>query len=101
MKFTIIVTEDRKGNFFAAAPGLPDCHVQAATRHDAIRQMRMAIRDIIDRSEILQVDVPVGPQTENVMQQTPWDVFGVYRNDPAWGEFFDHIEQERELEQNG
>ncbi len=101
MKFTVIITEDKQGNVFAATPGLPDCHVQAATRDEVIRKIRMSILDIIHRSEIIQLDVPIGDRPEKLKQQTPWDLFGAYPNAPEWSVFFDQVEQNREREQNG
>ncbi len=99
MKFTIIITEDTQGNMFAAAPGLPDCQVQAATRDEVIRKIQGSILDIMNRSEILQLDIPVEGQSRKPIQQTPWDMFGAYRNDPAWGTFLDQVEQQRGGEQ--
>ena len=84
MKYTVIITEDEYGNVLATAPGLPDCHVQAKTQQEVLRKIRDTIVEIISRGKIIQLEVPVGPKSEVLQQETPWEFFGAYKNDPAW-----------------
>lgn len=95
MKYTVIITEAQNGDLHATVPGIPDCHVQAKTRSDAIRAVRHSIAQIISRSEIVQVDVPTPPKSESFLHDTPWELFGAFRDDTTWGPLFDEIEQRR------
>ena len=96
MKYTVIITEDKHGNVFAMAPGLPDCHVQAKTRKEVIRKIREVITEIISRSEVIQLEVSAEPKSGVLHHETPWEFFGAYQNEPAWGAFFDEVERRRD-----
>lgn len=97
MRYTVIITKDQQGNMSATAPGLPDCHAQAKTRREVIRRIQDNIAHIISQSEVIQVEVPAKPTAGN-LAETPWEFFGAYPNDPAWGGFFEEIERQRETD---
>lgn len=97
MKYTVMLTEDRKGNFYAQVPGIPDCNAKAKTRKEAIDIIRNAIANVVRKSEIIQLDVPVKPKAGNLHSETPWEFFGAFKGMPLWGELYDEIERQRDM----
>ncbi len=97
MKCTVIITEDGYGNVSATAPGLPDCHVQAKTRQEVIRKIGDSITEFINRSEVLQLEIPAEPFSGVLQQETPWELFGSHPEESEWGSFFEELEQQREI----
>lgn len=95
MKYTVILTEERDDNVLATVPGLPDCSVKAKSRNEALSLVRDTISTIIGRSEIVQIDVPVEPRAGSLPDSTPWELFGLFKDDQTWGRLFDEIEYER------
>jgi predicted RNase H-like HicB family nuclease len=95
MKYTVIITEAPNGDLHATVPGIPECHVHARTRSDAIQAVRHSIAQVLSRSEIVQIDVPTSPKSEHAIQDTPWELFGTFRDDATWGSLFDDIERQR------
>ena len=100
MTYTIILTEDKKGHFHATVPSLPDCHAEAKTRSEALNTIREAIITLMRRSEIVQLDVSAELRSGRVHQDTPWELLGAFKADSLWGELFDKIESEREVNEN-
>ena len=95
MKYTVLLTEESNGHIQATVPGLPDCIVEAPTRSEALSAIRKAISEILNRTEIVQLDVAAEPKACGVLRDTPWDWMGAFKNDPTWGELFDDIERQR------
>jgi len=95
MKCTVILTEDKNGIFYAKAPNIPDCFAKAKTRNEAISKIQDAIAKFISRSEIIQLDVSAEPKSGALHHDTPWELFGAFKNDPNWESLFDEIEQQR------
>lgn len=97
MKYTVILTEEANGNFYATVPGLPDCQVEAPTRREVLHTLRERISMIVSRSEILQLDIPTAPKAIDVQRQTPWEWFGKFHGDQSWGQLFDEIEEQKDF----
>jgi hypothetical protein len=38
MKYTVVLTESKEGNYHVTVPGLPDCTIDAPSRDEALRQ---------------------------------------------------------------
>ncbi len=98
MKYTVVITQEQSGNVSAIAPGLPECHIQASSRQEAIQKISQSITDIIRRSEVIQVDIPDDVTSKTGHKETPWDLFGSHPHDPDWGDFFDDVEERRRVE---
>jgi predicted RNase H-like HicB family nuclease len=95
MKYTVILTTKPSGGIHVSVPALPDCAVEADSRDEALHLAREAITQIVERSEIMQVDVPqsaFGVPGNDV----PWQWFGAFQEDAHWDALFDDIEQRRE-----
>lgn len=100
MKYTVILTEEANGNFYATVPGLSDCQVEAPTRREVLHTLRERISMIVSRSEILQLDIPTAPKAIDMQRQTPWEWFGAFKDDDSWGPLFDEIEERRNFAAN-
>ncbi len=94
MQYTVVLTEETNGNIHATVPGLPDCIVEADTRNEALEKVRETIAKIMSRSEIVQLDVAAEPRSRGEHSDTPWQWFGIFKDNPAWGKVFDEIEKQ-------
>jgi predicted RNase H-like HicB family nuclease len=94
MKYTVVLTEKTDGNIHVTVPGLPDCIIEADTRDGALEKTRETIASIISRSEIFQLDVSAEPKSRNLHFDTPWEWFGIFKDNPEWGKLFDEITQQ-------
>jgi len=93
MKYTVFLTQEKQGNFHAIVPMLPDCQASAPTRQEALKMIHQTITQVINHSEIIQLEVSAQPKP--VLEETPWQWFGAFSDDPTWGELFDEIERQR------
>ena len=41
-------------------------------------------------------NVDTNPESPSESVTTPWHLFGVFQNDPQWGQIFDEIERQRD-----
>lgn len=89
MQYTVILTEESDGDYSATAPRLPQCSVTAKTRDEALDAICETIAEVAPRSEVVHVDVSVEPRSGALREETPWDHFGVFKNDPSWSAVFD------------
>ena len=80
MEYTVILTRRNDQEFYAAVPGIPECHAYAKTRHEAIQSIRTAIAQFMSQSEIIQVEVPAPSQTDRARTKTPWEWFGAFQH---------------------
>jgi predicted RNase H-like HicB family nuclease len=95
MKYTVFMTQENQGNFHAMVPNLPNCQVYAHTRQEALKTIYETITQVINRSEIIQVDIPTLSKASQLRNETPWQWFGAFSDDPTWGTLFDEIELKR------
>jgi hypothetical protein len=72
MKQTIFITEENQGKFHTIAPNLPNNQI-----------------------EIIQLDIPTQHKMDQILDETPWQWFGAFKDDPTWGALFDDIELKR------
>ena len=102
MEYTVFLTGRPGLPWRATVPWLPDCTVEAPTRAEALEKIKQCISTVVNQIEVLRVQLPDMPQNVNeplaAIAQTPWQWFGVFQNDPAWGSIFDDIEQQRDKE---
>jgi predicted RNase H-like HicB family nuclease len=98
--YTTFLIGDNKMMWHATAPALPDCTVDAPTRTEAIEKIQARVTQVVEHLEVLQLPLPVTPQVANgaaqAPEQTPWEWFGVFQNDPSWGALLAEIEQQRD-----
>ncbi|MEP7337159.1 MAG: hypothetical protein ABI977_05395 [Acidobacteriota bacterium] len=60
MTYEILVKSNGNG-FVAAAVGMPDCIVQAATRDEAVENAKLKVLDWLGRSEVVKVELDDAP----------------------------------------
>jgi len=60
MKYRITLVEDIEGGWSVSCDDIPGCHSQGDTREEAVENIRIAIREMLDflRDEGLPVPVP-------------------------------------------
>lgn len=100
MEYTVILTRPSSSlPWRAVAPGLPDCAVEAPTRAEAIKGIRQRIMAVASYSEVLRLELPTPKTADDLSQgrdETPWQWFGAFKNDPTWGPLFDEVERQRD-----
>ena len=94
MKYTVILTTKLNGGMHVSVPALPDCTVEADSRDKALHLAREAIGQIVNRSEITQVDVPQPPSTVPG-DDVPWQWFGAFQKEANWDALFKDVIYER------
>lgn len=95
MKYTVILTTKPNGGIHVSVPALPNCTVEADSRDEALRLAQEAIGQIVNHSEITQVDVPHSPASAP-RDDVPWQWLGAFQKDDTWDHLFDDIERRRE-----
>lgn len=90
MKYTIILTEEMNGTYSANVPILPECTIKAKTRQEALEAIQKKIKQIINRSEVIQIDISAKPRSGSI-EETPWDLFGSFKENSEWADLFDEI----------
>lgn len=84
MTFDVILLK-QADNGYSARPVLwPDSVVHGATEQEALDRVRALIRDLLNRTQFVQVEVDVPEyQVDN-----PWLAkAGMFADDPTWGDF--------------
>lgn len=83
-------------------------HFRLKPTHDGnghqrhVRHQKMALQDMFnssfERIEQAWRNTPslIPPHVSKGSKETPWDLMGIFKDDPTWGEMFDEIERERD-----
>ncbi len=95
MRYTVVLTDQLDGQIHVSVPGLPNCTVEAATRKEALQKIHKTISTIVSRSEIIQLDVPTEPKSDDLHLETPWEWFGRFEDNPTWEMVFDKVEEQK------
>ena len=105
MQYTVFVMQKPDTIWQAIVPTLPNCVAEAPTRGEALSKIRQRIAEIANHIEVLRMPGPDPAQTTNgsvqSVAQTPWEWFGKFKDDAAWGLLFDDLEQERDAQVTG
>ncbi|MEZ4727008.1 MAG: hypothetical protein R3E79_07735 [Caldilineaceae bacterium] len=89
MTYRVLLRNNPTNGYTATALAWPECVVQAPTREEALAGIESAIRELLNTSEIVEVDVPETPVTE---QMTQHKGFGMFRHDPTFVEFVKEVD---------
>lgn len=103
MEYTVVITQNSSSLWRAYVPALPECEAEAETRDGVVNRIKERLEEVVPHSELLRIDLPIAPATS---QELPvngnsaafsenWPDFGIFRDDPTWGELFDEIERRR------
>jgi predicted RNase H-like HicB family nuclease len=96
MKYTVLITKENPGYFRAMAANLPHCQVQANTRDEALCAIRELMSRFLSQTEMVQLEIPNAPLSNPPrLEETPWQWFGAFQDDPTWGTLFEEIERQR------
>jgi predicted RNase H-like HicB family nuclease len=76
------------GQFTAELPGFADLHATAATREEAVEQLRALIRQQLDSGSLVCLDIP----QENPLLSR----FGSAKDDPTFDDYLEEIRKYRE-----
>jgi len=96
MKYTVLLTKEQPGQFLAVAVNFPHCQVQANTRDEALNDIRDRLNRFLSQTEMVQLEIPstLSPNSPR-LEETPWQWFGAFQEDPTWGPLFEEIERQR------
>lgn len=84
MTFDVILLR-KPGDGYSARPAFwPDAVVDGATEQEALQRVRTLIRDLLNQTQLVQVEVEAtGDDTDN-----PWLAkAGMFSDDPTWDDF--------------
>ncbi|MCI0485750.1 MAG: hypothetical protein L0229_04030 [Blastocatellia bacterium] len=84
MTFDVILLKQADNGYIARPVLWPDSAVEGTTEQEALDRVRDLIRDLLGRTQLVQVEVDVPEsQTDN-----PWLArAGWFANDPTWDDF--------------
>jgi len=88
MIFDVVLLRQTDNGYLARPVLWPDSVVYGATEQEALDRVRTLIRDLLSRTQLVQVEVDVpAHQVDN-----PWFVkAGVFADDPTWDGFLQAI----------
>jgi hypothetical protein len=125
MTCNVILTADN-GRFRAHAAELPDCKAEAESRDQVPELIQKRLEEISNRIEVVQLKIPqldkklapseqqngqtqaakpprlvqfppmVLAEDKSVHLETPWEYFGIFKDDPTWMPMFEEIERRRD-----
>jgi predicted RNase H-like HicB family nuclease len=106
LRVTLGLETRESGMISASVMEFPDCHVEAATREEAISKVQAALLDRLAHIETIPWNVPLSadPSSLNLngsSHQTisPWVKFaGIFENDSDFAKIAAEIRAEREIE---
>ena len=88
MTFDVVLLKQPENGYIARPLLWPDVAARGATEEEALERVRSLIRDLLMRTQIVQVEVnALDDQTEN-----PWITkAGLFADDPDWDEFLEEM----------
>lgn len=89
MTYRVLLRSNPTNGYTATALAWPECVVEAATREEALAGIELAIRELLNTSEIVEVDVPEPLPTEQITQHKG---FGMFRHDPTFAEIVKEVD---------
>ena len=97
MTFDVILLKQADDGYLARPVLWPDSVVHGTTEEEALERVRTLIRDLLIRTQFVQVEVDVPARTS----EDPWLAkAGLFVNDPTWAGFLEAMaEYRRDFEQ--
>lgn len=84
MIFDVLVLKESENGYLARPILWPDSVAKGATQQEALDRVRLLIRDLLSRSQLMQVEVDIPEQDE----ENPWlTKAGMFADDPSWDDF--------------
>ena len=93
MTFDVILLKQADNGYLARPVLWPDSSVQGATEQEALDRVQALIRDLLNRTRLVQVEVDV---TEHPADH-PWLAkAGLFADDPTWDDFLQQMADYRQ-----
>lgn len=95
MTFDVILVKEANNGYIARPILWPESAVHGETEQEALNRVRALIRDLLNRTKFVQVQIDISKdQVDN-----PWlTKAGIFAEDPTWDDFLQEIaEYRREL----
>ena len=91
MTYRVLLRKQKNNGYVATALDWPDCQVTASTREVALEQIQSAIVDLLEASEIVDLEIatPMIPASYA-------DTFGAFRDDPTFDTFLEEVALDRQ-----
>lgn len=95
MQYTVMLTKPPDAPWRAIVPALPNYVAEAATREEALAQIKTRLAEAQQYVEYVQIEVPNESLGNGTAPET-WPGFGAFPNDPNWGAFFEDLDRQRQ-----
>jgi predicted RNase H-like HicB family nuclease len=95
IRFNILVHQREDGKTVASVLEVPDCHVEADNREQAISTVTESLARKLETFEVISLELPTTkPTSSSLRQQEPtWaKSAGIFKNDPLFDEFQQEIQ---------
>jgi predicted RNase H-like HicB family nuclease len=92
MLYTVLVRSHPSNGYTASALAFPGQEVKAATREEALAQIRQAIEALLAEGEVVEVDVSV---PRPLIASSYSDTFGMFQDDPTFDDFIKEVQKYR------
>jgi len=104
MEYTVVLTRQPDTRWRAVVPSLPECEAEAETRAEVLAQIKERLAEVVSHTEVLRIELPIAPvlrhestdDARRVAVPGTWEGFGLFHDDPSWGELFEDIERQRD-----
>jgi len=101
MRYTVMIHRQPPGSYVAQAPAVPACRGEGRTRHEAVRQLKLAIEQWLLDTEIttIEINTPAQQPALDAVQENPWlATAGIFADDPMLEPMLQEILAAREAE---
>ena len=93
MTYQILVKRQSPRKYEATLLSWPSLRSEAATKEEALTQIRAAIVEWLAGGEIIEMDIP---GTAPVLASGYAETFGMFKDDPTFDEFIHEVNRYRE-----
>ncbi len=93
MSYNVLLQKHPAEGYRATLMAWPGIEVKAGTQEDALDKLRAAVTDMLEDGEVIQLDFP---EIQSIIPATYQETFGMFRDDPTFGEFLTEVEKFRQ-----
>lgn len=93
MTYRVLIRNNPANGYTATALAWPGCVVEAPTREEALAGIQSAIVELLNTSEIVEMELPNQVSDDMPAQHSG---FGMFRDDPTFDEFIQEMQKYRE-----
>ena len=104
MEYNVLLTKQPAEMWRGVVLSLPGCTAEAATPEEVLARIKDNIANTLSHSYLVKLEVPGELPQSNGVETLPngktfeeeWPDFGIFRDDPTWGEISADIERRRD-----